>query len=412
MKIFRKLVSFDEAKRIISENVETMPLGVEEVGFLDAVGRVLGTDVVSVLDVPQFDRSTVDGYAVVAEQTFEANENKPISLQICGSANIGEMPTVRVERCTSAEIVTGAPIPEGADAVVMVEDTEEKDGIVQIFSAAAKGENIMRAGSDIKKGVKILSKGVVLGAREIGVLAAIGLARVKVYVQPRVAVLSTGGEVTEPGEKLVDGRIYDINAYSLCAAVAECGGKPAYLGVIPDDKARLEAALRKGLEMADVVVTSGGVSVGPKDIMPQTVDSLGKPGVILSGVAIKPGKPVTVAVVKGKPLFCFPGNPASALLVFHLLAREIISKLAGRKAEERPFAQALAGARIFPAKGRRTFVMVKLKKNQNGRTVAQPVETGQSGAITTLANADGFIEIEEDQQFINAGDRVHVRLFG
>jgi putative molybdopterin biosynthesis protein len=409
--VFRKLVSFDEAKRIISNNVKTEPLGLEEVRLLDACGRVLGVDAVSGLNVPPFDRSAVDGYAVVAEQTFEADESKPVTLQICGCVNIGELPLVCVEPCTAAEIVTGAPIPDGADAVVMVEDTEKKDGVVQIFSTVARGENVMRAGSDIKSGSRVLLKGTLLGAREIGVLAAIGLAKVRVYIQPRVAVLSTGGEVAEPGEKLAVGKIYDINAYSLCAAVLECGGNPVYLGVVPDDRAKLESSLRRGLSIADVVVTSGGVSVGPKDVMPQTVDSLGPPGVVVSGVAIKPGKPVTVAVVGGKPVFCFPGHPTSALLVFHLLARPIIGDLAGRRVGENPVVSAVAGVRLFPARGRRTFVMVKLKKNESRKLVATPLETGQSGAITTLANSDGFVEIDENQQFVDAGEEINVHLF-
>jgi molybdenum cofactor synthesis domain-containing protein len=362
------------------------------------------------LDVPPFDRSTVDGYAVRAKDTFGAEENKPARLKICGTVSAGEQPHVSVAEGIAAEIVTGAPIPKGADAVVMFEDTERKGDELCVYSAVAEGENIMRAGTDVRKGEKILKAGQLLGSRETGVLAALGISKVRVYAVPRVAVLSTGAEVTEVGKKLPLGKIYDTNAYTLSTAVLESGGKPVFLGVFPDDKTKLQRALGKGLSSADMVVTSGGVSVGPKDIMPQTVDSLGKPGVLVCGIAIKPGKPTTVALVDGKLVFALPGHPTSALLIFYLLVRPVISAMAGRKMEETLTAKAFASTRFFPAKGRRTYIMVKLRHDRD-RIVAEPVATGLSGAITTLARADGFVEIAENQQFIDAGEEVTVHLF-
>jgi putative molybdopterin biosynthesis protein len=311
----------------------------------------------------------------------------------------------------AAEIVTGAPLPEGADAIVMAEHTERKSGDLYVYNAATKNENVMKAGTDIRKGDSALKAGQLLGSREIGVLAALGMAKVKVYTTPHVAVLSTGAEITEPGEKLQPGKIYDINAYSLSAAVLESGGKPIYFGVFPDDAVVLQKALKHALASADMVITSGGVSVGPKDIIPQTLDSLGKPGVIICGIAIKPGKPTTVALIGEKPVFSLPGHPTSALLVFHLFVRPIIQRMAGRKVQKIPKVRAFAAVRMFPAKGRRTFVMVKLKRDASSRLVAEPVPLGLSGAITTLANADGFVEIAENQQFIEVGDEVYVQLF-
>jgi putative molybdopterin biosynthesis protein len=316
-----------------------------------------------------------------------------------------------VAKREAAEIVTGAPIPEGADAVVMVEDTERQDTVLQAYSSVTKGENVMKKGSDIRNGETALKAGAVLGSREIGVLAALGMANAKVYRVPIVAVLSTGAEVAEPGKDLPAGKIYDINAYSLCAAVLESGGKPVYRGVVPDDKAVLRRALRQALASADVVLTSGGVSVGPKDIIPQTVDSLGEPGVFVSGVAVKPGKPFTVALIGDKPVFSFPGHPTSALLMFQLLAKPVIQAMAGRAVRQMPQVKAVAASRMFSAKGRRTFVMVRLR-NEGATLVAEPVETGASGAITTLARADGFVEIAENQQFVDAGEQVVVWLFG
>ncbi|MEM2518391.1 MAG: molybdopterin-binding protein, partial [Candidatus Bathyarchaeia archaeon] len=320
----------------------------------------------------------------------------------------GEMPKIKVEYGTAAEIMTGAPIPEGADAVVMAENTELRNGEVYVYAAVAKDENVMKAGADIKRGETVAKQGQLLGAMEIGAIAAVGLSKVKVYKIPRVAVLSTGAEITEPGEPLAPGKIYDINAYSLSTAVMESGGKPVYLGVFPDDPDEIEKALKKALSSSDVVVTSGGVSVGPKDVIPKTLSLLGKPGIIVCGIATKPGKPTTVAVVDGKPIFALPGHPTSALLIFHLLVRPIIECMAGRKASEAAAVRALALTRMFPARGRRTFIMVKLKRDEKQRLVAEPVPVGLSGAITTLLRADGFIEIPENQQFVDAGEEVTV----
>ncbi len=408
--MFRRLMSFDEAKKVVSLRLKPKPLGSELLGLLEAHNRVLAEDVVSALDIPPFNRSTVDGYAVKAADTFGAEESNPVALKVCGMVHIGEPPTVSVGKGEAAEIVTGAPIPEGADAVVMVEDTNREKAVVSVYGSVTSSENVMRKGADIRKGSTVLKKGQVLGSREIGVLAALGKAQVKVRCVPTVAVLSTGGEVTEPGEKLPAGKIYDINAYSLSTAVLESGGKPVYAGVVPDEQAELRAALERALASADMVITSGGVSVGPKDLMPQTVAALGEPGLIVCGVAMKPGKPTTVALVGEKPVFALPGHPTSALLQFHLLVRPVIQLWAGRPAGETVVVKAVAGARLFSARGRRTFVMVKLKQDAAERLVAEPVETGASGAITTLAKADGFVEIPENQQFIDTGEAVAVTL--
>lgn len=408
--MFRKLMTFDEAKRAISEQLKPKALGEEEISLLEAYNRVLKENVVSALDIPPFNRSTVDGYAVKASDTFGAEENQPVKLQLCGVVNVGEPPKITVAKGEAAEIVTGAPIPEGADAVVMVEDAERESDVLSVYKAVTKDENVMKKGADIKKGEIVLKAGQVLGASEIGVLAALGLNKVKVFKVPVVAVLSTGAEVTEPGKALLAEKIYDINAYSLSTAVQESGGKPFYLGVVPDDKAELRKALEQALASADMVITSGGVSVGPRDLTPQTVDSLGKPGLIVCGIAVKPGKPTTIALVGKKPVFALPGHPTSALLMFHLLVRPVIQLMSGRTASEAKKIKALAATRMFSAKGRRTFVMVELKRDKSNQLVAKPVETGASGAITTLAKADGFVEIPENQQFIDSGKEVTVVL--
>jgi putative molybdopterin biosynthesis protein len=408
--MFRKLMTFDEAKKAISLHVKAEPLPAEQISLLEASNRVLAEEVTSSLDIPPFNRSTVDGYAVKAEDTFGAAENQPIKLKVCGVVNVGEPPKISVAEGEAAEIVTGALVPEGADAIVMIEDAERENDKVSVYSAVTRDENVMKKGTDIKKGETVLKAGQILGSREIGVLAALGTAKVKVHMMPSVAVLSTGAEVTEPGKKLPLGKIYDINAYSLNAAVLESGGKPVYLGVVLDDKTELRRALEHALAYADMVITSGGVSVGPKDLMPETVGSLGKPGLIVCGVAVKPGKPTTVGLIGSKLVFSLPGHPTSALLMFHLLARPVIQIFSGRPAGRDVTVKAVAATRMFSAKGRRTFVMIKLKRDESDRLIAEPVETGASGAITTLAKADGFVEIAENQQFVDTNDEVTVAL--
>ncbi len=410
-KVFRKLVSLDEAKRILEKNFSPRPVGVERVLLSEAHNRVLAKDVVAPTDVPPFSRSTVDGYAVRAADTFDADEDRPIALKLCGSIRVGETPSVTVEKGAAAEIATGAPLPRGADAVVMLEYAVKKGKIVLLHRAVSRGENVMEAGSDIHEGAVALKRGQTLSSREIGVLAALGLTEVDAYKKPRVAIISTGAEIVEPGKPLPLGKIYDINAHTLSAAVRECGGKALSWGIVPDETSRLKVALAEALDSVDVVVTSGGVSVGPTDVVPHVLKALGEPGVIVSGIAVKPGKPTTIAIVNGKPVFSLPGHPTSSLLMFHLLVRSLILRMAGRREETPVTVKAVASAKIFPARGRRTFVMVSLTRDKSGELLASPVALGLSGAITTLAGADGFVEVEESQQFINAGDEVTVRLF-
>ncbi len=408
--MFRKLLTLNEAKNLI-DNLGLKALGSESVSLLKAHSRVLAEDIVSTFDIPPFDRSTVDGYALKAEDTSGAEENLPVKLRNVGAIGVGELPVISLEKGEAVEIVTGAPIPNGADAVVMVEDTEKKGENVEIFNSVAKNDNVMRKGTDIRKGENVLRRGQPLGSREMGVIAALGKARISVFLVPKVAVLSTGAEVTQPGHDLPPGKIYDINAFSLAGAVLESGGEPIYIGVAPDEKTRLYETLEKAIAQADVVVTSAGVSVGPKDLIPQTIDSLGKPGLVFSGIAVKPGKPTTMALIGKKPVFALPGHPASALLIFHLIVRPVIQRLAGKGASETETIKTLAGTRMFSAKGRRTFVMVNLKRDTLNRVVAEPVETGASGAIMTLAKADGYLEIPENLQFIDENDEVVVTLF-
>ncbi len=402
-------MTFDHAKKLLLAQLNPEPLGGEKIPLKEAYSRILLEDVVTKVNIPPFDRSTVDGYAVKAEDIYGAEENKPIALSIIGTINVGEPPKIEIRKNQSVEIVTGAPIPPGADAVVMVENTQKQGGSILIYRAVTIDENIMKKGTDLEKGEKVLKTGQLLGAPEIGVLAAIGMDYVNVLKIPVVSVISTGAEITEPGKDLAPGKIYDINAYSLSTAVKESGGKSICLGVIPDDEAALEIALRDALVSSDIIITSGGVSVGPRDYTPKIVNSLGKPGVIISGIAVKPGKPTTVAFIGKKPIFSLPGHPTSALLIFYLLVRPVIQSLAGNKISEK-IVKANLTTRLFSAKGRKTFVTVSLTRDKNQKILAIPIQTGASGAITTLSKADGYIEIPANQQFIDSNEQVTVTL--
>jgi len=409
--VFRRLPSIEKARQLLEKSYTPKPVGKEKVSLSRALNRILAEDTAASMDVPPFNRSTVDGYAVRAEDTFGADEENPRKLRICGLVSAGEKPTVKVEKGLAGEIVTGAPMPGGADAVVMAENTTRKGENILIHEAVSTGENVQKAGSDIRRGETALRKGQRLSSREIGVLAALGITKVKVHKRPTVAVLSTGVEVVALGKPLPDGKIYDINAHTLSAAVSECGGEPFNMGTVQDEPHQMDAALRKALHSADVVITSGGVSVGTTDIIPKVLNTLGKPGVIVHGIAIKPGKPTTIAIVEGKPVFSLPGHPASALLAFHLFVRPTIIAMSGGRKETLSTVRAVTAAKIFSARGRRTFVTVNLKRDKSGRLLASPVPLGLSGAITTLARADGFIEIHESRQFIDAGEEVTVQLF-
>jgi len=410
--MFKKLLTLKEAKQRIEKSLSPKPLGIERIPLKRAVGRVLAEDIISPLNVPPFHRSTVDGYAVVAEDTFRAQEDQPVILNLAGLVEAGAISGSELSKGSVLEIVTGAPLPIGSNAVVMIENTTQKDETILVFKPVAKGENIMEKGSDIHKDEIVLRKGDILSHREVGVVAALGLPRIRVFRKPRVGIISTGAEIVEIGKPLSPGKIYDINSYTLAAAVTEAGCVPISFGIARDhDVNSLKSVLKKAIEKVDVVITSGGVSVGPKDIMPSIINTLGKPGLLVHGVAVKPGKPVAYAIVENKPVFLLPGNPTSALLIFHLIVRTVLLKLGGRSESLPTVLKAIITQRLFSARGRQTFIPVTVSKNDVDLSIASPAASGQSGSITTLAKADGYIELSANTQFLEAGTEVRVFLF-
>ncbi|MEM3439946.1 MAG: molybdopterin biosynthesis protein [Candidatus Bathyarchaeia archaeon] len=411
-KIFRSLVGLEEARAILLEHFNPSPIGEEEVALEDAHGAILAEDIYSGIDVPSFPRAAVDGFAVIAQDTFGADEDKPKALRIIGSIKAGEEPKLEIEPGSAAEIATGAPMPSGANAVVMVEYTQAKGDELFVFKAVSPGENVTPMGNDIMAGELVLRRGQRIASKEVGVLAAIGRRRVRVFKKPKVAIISTGDELAEPGEALGFGKIYDVNSFSLSYAVLENGGSPLRLGVVGDDPREIEEALKDALRRADVVITSGSTSAGSGDVIYSLLDGLGRPGLLVHGLKVKPGKPAAIAVANGKPIFGLPGYPTSAMIIFTALVAPIIRSMAGLGGKAEGVRQrAKVARRIASAKGRAEFLPVHLIRSESGESLVYPILKG-SGAITSFSMADGFLEIPEDQEFLEEGEEVEVELFG
>ncbi len=405
-KIFRKLVTVDEAKRIIM-NFQIEPK-VERIPLERAVGRVVANDCYAPIDVPPFDRATMDGFAVKAEDTFEADEDSPVTLKIVGKVSPGELPKVEVEKGTAVEISTGAMMPKGANAVVMVEHTATRGEVVLIYKPAPPNANVASAGSDTMAGELLVRKGTLLTPREIGVLASVGYDSVEVFSKPKVGIISTGNEIIRPGERLEAGKIYDVNSYTLAASVTENGGEPVILGIARDDEKEIRSLIESGLKGVDILLISGGTSAGLGDMLYRILEDMGR--VLVHGIAIKPGKPTVIAEIKGKPVFGLPGYPTSALIVFEVLVAPLIRRLSGLGERVRRVVMAEVPFRIASAMGRREFMPVNVVEGERGY-VAYPF-TEYSGAISTLAEADGFIEVPENRVFLEEGESVEIYLFG
>ncbi|GGK45109.1 molybdopterin biosynthesis protein [Salinarimonas ramus] len=410
---FLTVLSREDAARRFAEALRPAPLRRTEAALADALGLPLAADMRAPVDAPPFDRSGVDGFAVRAADLTEASEGSPARLLLndetiaCGVA-----PTIAVGPGRATPIATGGPIPRGADAVVMIEHTrplDTPDGpAIAVRRAANPGQFVAFAGSDIARGETLLRAGTVIGAREIGMLAAVGIARVPVFAKPRVAVLSTGDELVAPGEALGPARIYDANGPVIAAAIAEAGCEPVPYGIVPDDPAALETALRRAHAECDAVVLSGGTSKGAGDLTYRGVGRLGAPGIVAHGVALKPGKPLCLAVCDGKAVVVLPGFPTSAMFTFHDMIAPVLRTLAGLPARAEASVRARVPVRIASEMGRTEYVMSALVEGEGG-LVAYPTGKG-SGSVTTFAQADGFLAVEALADALPAGAEVDVRL--
>ncbi|MEM2660613.1 MAG: molybdopterin biosynthesis protein [Nitrososphaeria archaeon] len=408
-KIFHTLVSVEEAAKIVESKLQISPVGEEYVSLFDAWGRILSQDMLSEIDSPPFDRSEVDGYAVLSVDTFGADEDKPKILNLIGSSEVGALPRKDVKVGECMRIATGAPIPKGADAVVMVEYTKEVGGKVYVYRPVVPGENISQAGSDYVIGDIFLKKGTLLTGREIASLAALGYNKVPVYKKPRVALFSSGNELILPGNPLEPGKIYDANGPAIFSMVKECGGEPKFMGILPDTFEKMYCALKDALENFDVIITSGSTSAGLGDLMYKVFDSLGSPGVIVHGLKLKPGKPTIIAVTGGKLVIGLPGFPVSASMVFTILVKPILMKMAGFDKIEFRKVDAIVPFKITTGRGRRTLIPVSLIESGYG-LVAYPTP-GSSGTVSTLNYSEGFIDVPENVEFIEENEKVEVKLF-
>ncbi|MHB1034299.1 MAG: molybdopterin biosynthesis protein [Pirellulales bacterium] len=408
---FLDVIDRDEAQRRFEAALDLRPLGAEEVPLAEAWDRVLAEDVVARVDVPSFDRSNYDGFAVRAADTYGAAEEEPRRLALAGETlATGVVPTVQVAPGIAVAIATGGMLPRGADAVVMVEHTELDSGRLSVAKPVTPGFGVSFAGTDIAAGETVIRRGEALSSRETGVLAAVGAERVRVWRRVRVAILSTGDELIEPGQAMRPGLVYDSNARILADAVRELGAEPVCLGIVGDDLAELRGRLAEGLAVADVVLLSGGTSKGAGDLSYRAVGELSDPGIVVHGVALKPGKPLCLAASRGKPVAILPGFPTSAIFTFHEFVAPVIGRLGGRPAESRASVPAALAVKVNSEIGRTEYLLVGLVQGEES-LVAYPMGQG-SGSVTTFSRADGFVTIGRHEEIVPTGARVNVQLVG
>jgi len=447
-KQFLDVITRDEAVARFRQHLHLRPVGTEVVPLAKALQRVLAGDVVSPIDVPGFDRSNVDGFAVQSADTSGAMEESPQFLNVNDEVlSPGVCPQECVGPGQATPIATGGMIPRGADAVVMIEHTEAiLDGAsakLRVERAAAAGQNISFAGTDIARGETVLRAGQRLTSREIGVLAALGMSEVEVLVRPQVAVISTGNEIIAPGQPLPLGSVYDSNAAIVGASVTELGCEPVFLGTVRDDVNHLRTILRDALR-CDAVILSGGTSKGAGDLSYQVVSELTDPGIVAHGVALKPGKPICLAVTNGKPVVVLPGFPTSAIFTFQEFVAPVLRELAGQPRESRRTVRAKLPLRVHSEKGRTEYLLVSLvteasREEPSNSTIGNPVTSSAlgsgagdvmseheilrvpfiawpmgkgSGSVTTFSLADGFITIDQHTEILDAESEVEVKLLG
>lgn len=414
---FLQVLDRDEAERRFRAAIDLAPRGVETVPLETALGRVLAADVISPVDVPSFDRSNVDGFAVASGDTFGASEEGPRSVRLAEEAiDTGVVPTTVIRRGLAVPIATGGMMPRGADAVVMIEHADTLGGELRIAKAVPPGSGVSFAGIDITAGETVLRRGQLLTSRDTGVLAAIGIAQVDVWRKPTVAILSTGNEIIAPGAAMEPAKVYDSNAQVLADAVREAGGDPIRLGIARDDLPALRQRLQEALASADMVLLSGGTSKGTGDLSYRVVSELHDPGIVAHGVALKPGKPICLAATRGQPVVVLPGFPTSAIFTFHEFVAPVLRELSGRGSEKPTVVPARLAVRVNSEIGRTEYLLVGLVDTSDESAAgtslaAYPMGQG-SGSVTTFSRADGFATIGRHTEIVEAGAAIEVQLLG
>ncbi|MBS3817621.1 MAG: molybdenum cofactor biosynthesis protein [Candidatus Thermoplasmatota archaeon] len=399
---FGQLIPYEEALSTVLKNVHPVKRK-ESVDLDDAFQRVLAEDVTSDIFVPPFERAAMDGFAVKAEDTFDAGKFDPVTLEQTGTLHAGDAPDEEVGNGECIQIATGAPLPEGADAVVKVEETEKKDGQIAIYDPVHPGENVSPKGEDIEEGERILDKDMSLTSARIGSLAAIGVQKVKVYEKPKIGVIPTGDEVVPVGDELEPGQIYDVNSHTLSSVVRNNGCEPVNKKVVQDSIEGLKKEIENEVEEMDMVLFSGGSSVGDKDILIDALDSMGE--VIFHGVKLKPGKPTLFGKVKDTLVIGMPGYPTSCLNTAQRLIKPALRKMSRLPKSVERTTKAKLQKRITSSLGRQQYMTVKLDEDK-----AMPVYK-QSGAITSMSRADGYFEIPENVELVEKGEEINVTLY-
>jgi molybdopterin molybdotransferase len=412
MPEFLKLVPAEQALNTflaaIPENRSREPV---KMPTAEALGRVLGQQITAPHPLPPFPRTTVDGYAVRAADSFGASASLPAYLEVTGEIQMGAVADLELQQGQAALIHTGGMLPPGADAVVMIEDTQAvSEREIEVFKPVSSGQNVLQEGEDVQAGDVILEAGTQLRGQEIGGLMALGFTNVTVAKAPTVAILSTGDEVVDPSEEPKPGQVRDINSHTLSAIVKRAGGEPVRYGIIPDELSALRAAAEDAHKQHELVLITAGSSVSHRDITAEVIAQLGKPGILVHGVAIKPGKPTILAVCEGVPVVGLPGNPVSAYVVAGLFVAPAIRRILGSAGARWPSSiQARLQTNVSSKTGREDFLPVQLEMTSDGVT-AIPV-FGRSNLIFTLVRADGLVRIPPEATGLDAGETVHVRLF-
>jgi molybdenum cofactor synthesis domain-containing protein len=401
-KGFLKRERVDVALEKLFKRLKT--LDTVDIDVFNLQSHVLAEDVIAPFDVPHFDRAAMDGYAVRAEDTFGASPTNPIMLELAGGVEIGSIPSTRVESGKALKIVTGGMMPEGANAVVMLEHTRLNGNFVEVLKSVTPLKNVSRKGEDLKAGEVVLKKGEILQPQDAGVIASLGIERVRVYRKPRVAVLSTGNELIELGMELEEGKIYNSNNPMLCNALHEFGFKPVSIGIARDERGDLRNKLEKGLKF-DAVLITGGTSVGAKDLVPEVVSEFGE--IIFHGVSMKPGMPTGAAVVEGKPVFMLPGSPAAALLGFYTFAVPALYRMMNVRIVARKWSRqkGVLQGRIPSEIGVRSNVRVLWEDGK-----VYPIRISGSGILSSFVRANALLVVPEDKEGYEEGEEVEVTL--
>ncbi|MCH8340325.1 MAG: molybdopterin molybdotransferase MoeA [Chloroflexi bacterium] len=410
MPEFLELANPNEALRTFLEAIHGSPRA-ERVRTEDTLDRVLLRDVVAPSPLPPFPRTTVDGYAVRASDTFGASPGMPGYLKVVGEILMGTVPELEVGEGQAVVIHTGGMLPSGADAVVMIEDTQAVDDTeIEVLKPVANGQNVLQEGEDVQPGDVVIQAGTRIRAQEIGGLLALGFGEVEVAEVPRVAILSTGDEVVPPSEEPAPGQVRDINSYTLSALVERAGGRPVRYGIIPDNAEALETIAKQAHSEHHMLLITAGSSVSERDITADVIAELGEPGILVHGIALRPGKPTILSLCDGVPVVGLPGNPVSALVVAGLFVLPAIRKLQGYRGPEwSPTISASLQTNVSSVAGREDWLPCRLIVTSDGLE-AEPV-FGRSNLIFTLVRADGLVRIPAASTGLDAGEEVEVRLF-